>query len=336
MASLKLGVKEKKPEVTNDRGQSYDESLDEAKRQLYREFVDGMRENSANVEISEESLAESAKKYKSLKMKKIAILVCICLAVLSLVVFGVYNTFFRHEYTPQEIAAYANYYNGRTNFPTYGVQGFLDKNIKELMSEQLTIDRTVSEFEITNPTITKMVLKDHTLTNVYFYVDITTNNGTNRVKCMLPVGYVDGEYRPAGTVIFTSNESTVGNVERTPNSWLTFEGLTKASDEETALCKAFVDNFFKILYTGGDVTPYYQGNTLDPYLMRNGEETEEISRKMTYEAMTEFVYYTDINKQGYNAFAKITLHLPGGIVYKSSKYLYIEKTGSSWMIKGII
>lgn len=338
MAGLKLSLNDKN-KVVNDKGQSYDSNFEEAKKQLYKDFVDNMKENSTNVEITEESLKESINKYKKLKLKKTIVLVTIIISLLSLVSFGVYNTFFRHEYTIDEIAYFSNVGNGRTNFPTYGLQGYLEVNADKFLKDKLSIDKSVKSVKIKNPIITKVLLKSDQLANVYFYIDFETNNGVNRVKCMLPIAFTGNQYSPAGEILFIITKSPIENVDPVDNPFLSFGDIPAASEELTNSSKSSVDNFFRAFYSGQPIDPIYKGKiSLDSSLVQI--DSKQAAGKIYYIGIDSWELYTGTNANGYNAKAVITLELPNGIIYKTVKYVLIEyiqtEKGEAWNINAVL
>lgn len=323
------------------------EKFEKAKEELYSDFTNNMKNSSIDVEITEDVLSESIDKYKKLQIKKMIILITFIFVLLSITCFGLYNTFFRHEWTGPEIAAYANYYNGETNFPISGVQGFLNKNLNKIITENMSFQKGVSNFNVDNILISEIVKKNNNLANVYFSCNMSTNNSINIVNCMLPINYDGNSYSPAGSVLLLNTESAINNIEKSQNPYLSFEGINKMSEEETESSKKFIDNFFTILYSKGDITPYYNGNSKLNGILTNGEIKEITDQKgnekdkisdgnIIYNGIIEWNYYSDYNTNGYNGLAVISLTLPNGIIYQTEKYIEINRSGESWMINTIM
>lgn len=283
--------------------------------------------NSLDVEMTPEELEKSKKRYKNLKIKKIIILVVLILTLLSIVFFGVYNTFFKHEYSGAEIASLSNYYNGQTNYPKDGIQGYLDVNVNKLLKEKLTIDSDINSLDINDPIVTRINPKSDTLANVYFYTKITTNHDDEYyVNCVLPI-YWNRDimmYQPAGEIIFTSNSSTADDITEQKNSLLSFDDIATETDENNNSSKTFVDNFFTMLYTNQNIDPYYEG------------EVKLVPGDLKYKNIKTYQLYANKNKNGYNAYAEIFVTTPNGVTYLTKKYLAIEKSGKSWIITAVL
>lgn len=299
---------------------------EQARKELEKDFIQDMVDSSIDVEMDEESINRANKKYKQLLIKKNILYVSIIATFSLVIIFGFYKTFFEHKYTGQEIAFLSNKFNGKTNFPESGVQGYLESNIDKLLKEKLGIDSKVTEMSLGKPVVTRINAKNNNLSNVYFYITIKSNIGENTVNCILPI-YWDSdiqEYSPAGSIMLTPNKPSNENTNEVKNTLLSFEGISQESDEALNSSKTFVNNFFTMLYAGQDVTPYYKGDaTLDV-------------EGLNYESMTEYMLYKDTNGNGYNATAKINLKMPNGISYQTQKYLTIKKSGESWIVEAVL
>lgn len=302
------------------------DQYEKIKKELEEDFIQDMSDNAISVEISEDEMEKTQKRYKNLFLKKMILYVSIILVLLSIVLFGAYKTFFEHKYTGKEIAILANYYNGKTNFPENGIQGYLESNMDKLLKEKLSIDSKVTEMSIGRPIVTKINAKNNNLANVYFYTTVNSNIGETTVNCVLPISWDDKNqtYTPAGSVMFTPNKSTNSNVKETENSLLSFSEIAKEDTEKIESSKTFVNNFFTMLYSGQDVTPYYKGDS-----------KLEVSN-LKYDGMTEYMLYKDTNGNGYNTSVKITLVMDNGISYVTQKYLTIEKSGESWIVTAVL
>ena len=279
-----------------------------------------------NVEMSKEDIEKANKKYQNLILKKNILYASMLVFVVSIVLFGMYKTFFQRNYTGQEIAALANAYNKKTNFPESVVQGYLESNINILLKDKLNLRQDINEVEIQKPVVTRINAKNDNLANIYFYTIIKANTGDVKVNCVLPL-YWDSktqECEPAGQIMITPNKSSASNTNERENELLSFKDIQKDTDENINSSKTFVDNFFTMLYAGQDVSPYYKGRT------------EIESSDLKYDGITEYVLYQKTNKNGYNATCKINLIMPNGISYTTQKYLTIERSGESWIVSAIL
>jgi hypothetical protein len=114
------------------------------------------------------------------------------------------------------------------------------------------------------------------------------------------------------------------SVEVVENPFLEWdETIPKANSDDTAKSKAFVDNFFTFLYSGKDISPYYQGEALH-------------AGNVEYVNMVDYTLYSAANKNGYNAKATINVTTNSGMTYSTKKYVMIEKSGNSWIIKKVL
>lgn len=288
-------------------------------------FVEGLTQEES-IEITDADLKEAKKRYVSFKIRKTAILSALVIFMLGMVALGSYQTFGKKDLTGPDIAALANYYNGDTNFPTDGLQGFLSANVGEMISSKLTLNTDVTQATVGDPVITKVTKKNSSIANVYFYVDITSTKGTERVNCVLAISYdkASQTYYPAGDVILTSNLPANSTTKKVDNPFLSFDGIAKATEENQKSSETFINNFFQLLYSGQDVTPYYKS---DIVLLTNGE---------TFKGINMYMLYSATNKNGYNVYVQLKLALPNGVNYTTDKYMTITKSGQSWMVTAIL
>lgn len=303
------------------------EKNEEKKNQEVRQAIrNSLYSEAVEVQVTEEDVVRQQKQAFFIKFRKIIFLILICIFLVVLSVVAVKKTFFSNGYTPQQIADIAMTYSGNTAFPEDGVEGYLNRNISNLMNQAISIDKNTTGLEILNPKVTRIVKKSNSIANIYFYVDLKTNNGTNRVDCILPLSYNNDSktYAPAGTVMITPNVQNNESTKVEDNEFLSFSDVAKYTDDKSKAVESFVSNFFTILYSGKDITPYYNG----AYKLT--------SKGLEFVSMTSFVYYQDTNKNGYNAIATIQLKTEAGVNYTTVKYLKIESQGNTWIISGIL
>lgn len=284
-----------------------------------------MQDAALDVEISaEKDIENSVQRYKSVKLKKWIALISIAIFLVVISITAIFKTFFSKNYTGPEIALLANYFNGTTNFPHDGVQGYLNTNMDSLLTDKLSFDPDVSELKVKNPTITKINGKTDHMANVYFYVTIQTNKDIQTIDCILPLAFEDNQYAPAGDVIFTPNKTTIKNTKQIKNDLLSFTGIAQQDSALVDSSKVFVDNFFSMLYSGQSIDPYYKGDVE----LSNGD--------LSYAGMSEWALYSESNGNGYNASCNINLKTINGVVYTTKKYLKIDPSGESWIIMGVL
>ncbi len=317
---------DKKEEILNSEPDIYEE----ARRKLYNDFIQDFTDSALdNSTVSEEQRLAAEKRYKQIKLKRNILFGCICVAFLGITFFGVYNTFLKHELTYQEIAYIANTYNGKTNFPEDGVEGYLKTNMPNVISSNITALSKVQSIDVTDVTVSKIVLKNNTFANVYFYATLNTNIGDERIDCMVPLSW-DGNawaYNLAGDVVITPAETVDRTTDTVDNPYMSFEGINTASNDDTANAKSFIDNFFSMLYSGKDISSYYNGQNLTP-------------GNIQYVRIEDFTLYTGENKNGFNAWAKIQVQTSNGLMYSTTKWIKMEKVQQAnkmtWMVDNII
>lgn len=298
---------------------------EKAKQRLYDDFIQDMTDSAIDATVSEEQILEAEKRYNQLRMKRNILFGTIVFTFVAITFFGFYNTFLKHELTYQEIAYYSNKYNGKTNFPEDGVQGYLSTNIPSLLESQFTGDANITEISIVNPVLSKISPKSNQYANVYFYVTIVTNKGEERVDCMVPM-YWDGSdwsYSLAGDILFTPSYPVNYSVKVVENPNLSFNEIPKSDEDSTNRSKTFVDNFFSFLYVGNDISPYYEGPQLN-------------IGDLSYVRMVDYTLYKENNQNGFNAVCHIQVKTGNGLTYLTTKYILIESSGNSWIIKNVL
>lgn len=302
-------------------------AYDTARVKLHDEFIEDMKESSIDLEVSEEQILIANKKYKDLRIKKNVLYFVVILFFLSMTIFGAYRTFFIRQYTGEEIASLANYYNGKTNFPTEGVYGFIETQIPKMLEEKLNISSKAKGLKVTNPVITAISTKSSRAANVYFYITIETTLGSQNVNCFVPICWNDENwiYQATGEVLFTSMRQPNESNQVEHNEFLSFDDITIAKGENTETSKVFIDNFLKLLYSNENITPYYTGTDI---------LTELDGGK--YSQMVSYTLYEAKNLNGYNAEAVIVLELENGITYHTTKYFAIDKTQTGWIITAVL
>lgn len=279
------------------------------------------------VEYDDEDEEKHLKERRSILIKKWLILISFAVFFVGTSVAALYHVFSYKPYSGQQIAYFANYFNGKTNFPKDGVQNYLTKNINKLAEQNINLqsnsDNNNSTITLDNIRIASIREQTDTLANAYFYVDTHTNGTTTTLYMWMPIMYnsKDDTYYAGSNPVLVSTKSSDSNskVGESPNLKFNSDDLVdsnKTSDEQ-----AFVDNFFKLFYSGQDISPMYKGTTK---LVRDP--------KVQYNGMTNFSYYSKDNKGGQNVQVTVSLKLDNNLEYDSQKYLKLEKSGSSFII----
>lgn len=293
-----------------------------ARMELQSDFIQDVTDAAEDNVASEEELMAAEKRYKQLRTKRNVLFGAIVTFLAVTTLLGVYKTFFSHQMTPQEVAYYANYYNGKTNFPMEGVQGFLQTNVPSAMIEDLTASKNVGEIIIKDLEVSLVWPKSDTVANVYFYMTVGTNSGETRVNCQTCVGWDANGWKY--TLLDPVNITPMRSVDRDPNigenPYSSFDGISDVSEELNLSAQTFVDNMLDLFYEGKDISPYYTGPEMNV-------------GNLQYNGMSDFKLYSQANGDGYNAVAEISLALQGtDLSYTTNKYFNIQQKDGGWVI----
>ena len=306
-----------------------DDRYAQARKELYDMFVQDMSDTALSYEYSDDEAKRAAKRYKATITRRNVLFGLICFSLVSLVAFGAYGAFFKHELTYDEIALIANTRNGKTNFPEAGVYGYLQTHVPDLALEMMESARGagVRSIEVGEPVLTRLVPRSNYFANAYFYVDVISENGAVTLDGMLPVYWNEGErqYQLGGQVIWTPNAQFHKSEAVVDNPFLSFDDVEPASKADVESARSFVSNFFVFLYGGeaGTIDPYYEGNPLDPGSLK-------------FVSMDDFHLYSGMNRNGYNALAVLTLRAENGVQFTTQKYMVVDRIGGGWKIKGVL
>lgn len=284
--------------------------------------------------IREESLTEEErneiieKRYRNMKLKKYITTTILLISLGLLLLFGVYNTFIKQEKSPQQLAYEVNRMNRDTAFPTAGVDGFLKRNINELIDDNVNLNKNTDNINIKPQDlyVTSIAKKSSKIANIYFTAQVETDNGINYHNFFMPMSYdyENHAYSPAGDVHITPVQPK-DNIKEEDNEFLTFKDNKTMPEEETENAKSFIENFLTILYNeDGDVSPYYKGKE------SIGDPNAE------FVSIGKFEYYASKNKNNYNVKVVYTLNLNEGFEYEVTNYIDLEKSGDSYIINRIL
>lgn len=293
-----------------------------ARNELYGDFIQDVTDAAEDNLASEAELMAAEKRYKQLRTKRNVLFGVLVAFLVLTTLFGVFRTFFSHQMTPQEVAYYSNYYNGRTNFPVDGVQGFLQTNVPSAVIGSMTASTNVGEITIKDLNVSIVRPKSDTMANVYFYMTIGTNNGEARVDCQAAVGWDANQWKY--TLLDEVNITPMRSVDRDPeiqeNPYSSFDGVSDVDDELNLSAQTFVDNMLSLFYGGRDISPYYTGPDMNV-------------GNIEYGGLKSFQLYSGTNQEGYNAEAEISLTIKNtGLSYVTSKYFVIQQKDGGWVV----
>ena len=338
--ALNLGGNKGKPEGDNARnvvlGQAAKDrenvkisSMDQfqrARMELMSDFVQDMSDTALDNSVSEEELLASEKRYKQLRTKRNVLFATLVGTLALLVVFGFVNTFLSKDITPEEIAYYSNYYNGRTNFPQDGVQGFLTTNVPAIMIGHMKTDGNSGQVDVKNVMLSKISPLDNTSANVYFYAIVATATGETRVNCetVLTWDANNWQYTLSDDIAITPMRSVDRNPNIGENKYWSFEDIRLVESDQSNSAETFVDNLFAMMYSGRDISPYYSG-------------PQVFAGNVSYVKMVDFKMYTQANAVGYNTVATIDVSFNGtGVIYTTKKYMNLVLKDGNWTVTRMV
>lgn len=273
-----------------------------------------------------------AKMYKDLKIKKIIFLLIMAVIIIALLVFGTYNTFFKHEKTAAEITAEVNKYNQESGFPDQGVLGFIKQNVNIWVSELTYFDENngavTKEVDINSVFLTAITKKSSTIANVFFQATIVTDKGPTTHNFYIPVQFDWDKfaYYPAGQLELAMRGIENGSkVQEGSNKISSFEGIEK-DKTNTENAQKFVTDFLDAVYNSPNqsLDTRYKGN------YKLGDVN------ISYKRLLSFTLYQDYNLMGYNAVAEYEVSTSNGLVYKNITYFNLVKSGDSWLINQVL
>lgn len=282
------------------------------------------RKGSSSDDEKDEKSVE--KEYKSYRVRKIVLYVVVILFMLGLLFFGTYNTFFKHIPTFSETTAAVNKYNGQTQVQQWdsGVDGYLQSNLKEIMTNNVTFSNTVKDFSVDNISVEKneQVSRDSLI--CFFSADISTEVGTERMFFTLPLMIKENKFIQAGALEMSALEpftSDATTVEVDPLLDFNEKDIEKEKSEEF---EKVLNNFLTLGYNSKqDVSNIYKGKKP---LEFNG----------TFENIQSCTVYAEPNQLGFNTLVEYNVKLPNGLTYTTTSYMAVEGSEGSYTINSIL
>lgn len=271
---------------------------------------------------------DADKAYSKFRTKKIVVYICFIIAIIALLFFGVYNTFFKHTLTAKEAAVYTNRYNNQTIVQQWdtGVEGYLQANLYTLMKSKYDVSNSVDkDFKVSNIAVEKNQQITGDMLITFFSADVTIKDETNRVFCTLPLSVKDGTFNLAGELQFCTWEPYSADVVTVvENPTLDFNDDTRNKEASEAL-KPTISNFFELGYNlKQDISDIYKGD-------------HKLEFKGKFIELKSCSVYDEPNEMGYNAEVSYIVQLDNGAGYLNHCYMQIEKNSSgSYIIKGIL
>lgn len=337
----------KMPEINDDPFKSYNSSIKEervnesklikdleaekankknkkSKRDKRREKAEKRVINSSP-KTNEDYFNNYKKRVRNNRIKKITVYSTIIGFLVTILVMNIYFVFFREAISIPEIAAQVKTANKINNYPEIGVEGYLQNNAKNIISQHVEISNGTGAktFTISDVKVNEIAVKSDSNANVYFSCKINTNIGTNQHNFLLPLYYdtKTSSFSPSGDLIVcsTQRQDTIEPIEA---SLWSFDNIKMKEKEEVLALTKFVDNFFEILYNNpdNDLSAFYSGNAkLGDY-------------SCTYLGIQECSYYVQSNAMNLNCEVIYTLKSNEGIIFTVHNYLAVENDNGNFKI----
>lgn len=283
-------------------------------------------------EVDEEFQARVQKLKKSQKRKSTAILATLITFIVLILGNNAYLSFFKHEYTPNEIGQIAQQYKGETNFYSVGVPGYLIDHSQDILDQIVSVDSGLppgSKYTAESVSMTNLFYQNSDTATVYANFKIkgpVTPEKEEEQTFDLPVLIVlrwNSEkvvYEQVGQASISSRAQTSSSTKPIQDDFMKFSGQT-ADASTTSEAQKFIENFLTVLYNGGDVSPYYK------YAVPVAKPVGT-----SFVNMGQFVMYQEDNLGGYNVSALVTIKHESGVQMSSVVYFKVEKSGDSWIV----
>lgn len=265
--------------------------------------------------------------YKAYRTRKVAVFWTLIIGTGLLVLFGIFNTFFQEKYTDANaVNAFITTFN-QTQSQQWdsGVQGFLQRNMKDLLQKYFKTSGTVKKFEVNNISVEYNMPKGKELFMCFFSADVAALGGeTTRVYFTLPVLALSDGFHVGGDLLISEKKPYGGNgidiTDETPEDkaqrYLWFDDQ-KLDDKAGDAFESTARNFFTLGYNDPrhDVSDIYKG---EGQLEFNGH----------FENIVDCKVYSEPNKLGFNAYVEYYITLPNGVAIDNHAYMRIEQNSA--------
>ena len=246
----------------------------------------------------------------------------------SMLIFGVYNTFFAKSLSSKDVMTLIN--SSSNAFDSSGISGFIYDNIDDLYAKQVQTsdDTTASSYKIDKNSLRISRIDKLSLTTAVVYfganVETATDDGSNKSEPQqfsIVVNYHNGGYSfatPLNIRNFMVPNKSADDIQE--NEYFTFKDIEKYDDDQAKRAQEKVDRLLSDLYEGK--------NTAGDIDMKSKFKP----RGNKYKKITEFIMYKKSNKLGFNATCKYDILTKEGVVFSNEVMLKLEKSGSTYKI----
>ena len=283
--------------------------------------------------------------HRTTKRNKIIVISVFILLALSLLVFGVYNTFFKNQISRSDIEGMIS--QQVASFDTDGIQGVIYDNLDDMFYSMSSKNENIETYALDKSTIrinkvykmsTSTVAVEFTVDGYVKEIDVSEKNGNGEVQT------TTGEvYTPVyNFMIFVDTNDRGGYTISSELLFLGFEHLDSTTAlkskllvfndgendfelvEENTLnsVRVKVDRILSDIYEGKDVGVDYSSDRI-------------FDTSYTYLGLEEFAMYNRANLAGFNAVCSYSLSTPEGITITTKAYLTIQEESNSWKITAI-
>ena len=298
-------------------------------------------------EVAERNRSKQAKleklKRKS-KTMKIIVISLFVLFSLALLVFGTYNTFFKHSLTEDDIIRIIG--TETATYNTSGVTGFIVENAPLEITKYLTKTDNIEYYNVdpTSIRVNKIIVLDQISAAVYFTSnievktkDVVTKN--SKGETITTVGetfntnytfytilnYLGGDGYSFGSALgFTENAKILSTKnEFKENHQIAFDNVPIDDETTTITKKTKVERILADIYDNKNVASDFESSGLT---FNNPDEHSKFIR------INEFISYKSENMLGFNAYCTYIVENTDGLQIIKVAYLKIEPNGQSYKI----
>lgn len=291
-------------------------------------FFGGKKNQSNDPVVMDRDYME--KQYRAYKVRKVGMFWGIVLALVLIVGFAVYNTFFKHTLSASEAvqATLSSTHQGMNSAQwNTGVQGFLQRNLKDLLAKYFKSTGQSKSFEVDNIAIELNQAQGNSLFLCFFSADLTSNGETVRTYFTLPLITKGDGFYVAGDLLFSEKQPFSANglditQEKskddpdTVKTYLQFEDNTR-DDNASKDFESTATNFFTLGYNDArhDVSDIYKGEA-------------KLNFQGHFENIVNCSVYSKANGMGLNAYVEYNITLSNGLCFTNHAYMQIEKNSA--------
>lgn len=328
--------------------------------QLDREKAERLRQQEAEIRESENDRNIQLRQLANKRRRnRIIVGVVGILLILALLVFGTYNTFFKHQMNEQDVANIIQ--RSVVVFPDTALDGFIRSNFNKWFNDMVSFEKQQHtkgaiksvEANLDSLTIDEVKTVNSQLVRVYFSLDITTTMEnyndeagkevkgdvlTNRTSFFIPIQYspryteIDGKQVVYGYGYDAVSPLAYNMIKTEDSENITQTDLLKFTEENgryDELTEAAAKNKVEKI-----LTDLYNGVYLPEDYTYNRKFDNSIGAQFV--SVVDFKMYKYPNALGYNSHITYIIRTKEGFNVQTSSYLLLKQNGTSWTLAAII